>query len=125
MTPGADPKNHAERGRARLDDIATAERRLQLTAEAIEEYAQRVQEFSSSLPRRGVKQPIDADLGTVVVDGTGRLRDIQLDVRRIRDVSANTLGERIVRAIRVGEAKAKNFRDRGLKELSDASRISE
>lgn len=123
--PGADPQNHAERGRARLDDIATAERRLQLAVEAIEEYAQRVQEFNSSLPRRGVRQPIDTGLGTVVVDGTGRLRDIQLDLRRIRDVSANTLGEKILRAIKAGELKAKNFRDRGLKELSDASRISE
>lgn len=119
------PRFDHDAGRARLDEIVTAERRVELTVEAIEEYAQRIREFEDSLPSRGTKQPIESGLGIVVVDGTGRLRDVRLDVRRVSAAEADALGKKILRSIKHAEARVKSFRSDQLKKLSDACRMSE
>lgn len=123
--PNPRPERYVEWGQVRLDEIVTAESRLRLTVEAIEDYARRVQEFKTALPRRGVKQPIGAGIGTVVVDGTGRLRNIHLDVQRTRGLNSDEFCEMILRAIKVGEAKARNLCSQGLKDIADAGRITE
>lgn len=108
---------------ARLAEVEDGERRTQLIVDAVEDHAQRLRELKESFMRMGLKQEIEPNLGTVVVNGNGDLLSIKFDDAALRASDLGSLGARIVAAIKTAEARTAAFRDRKYREVLDSRHL--
>ncbi|XVQ12803.1 YbaB/EbfC family nucleoid-associated protein [Spirillospora sp. CA-255316] len=117
---GHDPQPILEHRDLAADQIMRSERRMRVTAAAVDELAVRVRELDSGLARKGVVQEIQPGLGTVVVSGRGELKDVKLNIDDARTADPTKLGERILEAINAAEAKVEAVRERSLRDISQS-----
>jgi DNA-binding protein YbaB len=103
-----------------VDQVARAERRMQVTAQAIDEFVMRVQELDATMKKKGIVQQVEPGLGSVIVRGNGDLAEVRLDLEKIPTSDVGQLGPRIVKAIRLAEQKAAKLRERQVQEIRDS-----
>jgi DNA-binding protein YbaB len=103
-----------------VDQIMRAERRMQVTVDAVDEFAIRAREFGAALARKELTEEITPGLGIVVVMGSGELKDVQLNADSVRTSDPARLGQRILDALNRAETKVRLIRERGLHEISQS-----
>jgi DNA-binding protein YbaB len=81
------------------DELALAERRYE-----------RALERARTLPDQRIVQRIGTDLGDVIVDGYGGLREVRIDPDGLRYATGRSLAAAVLTAITTAEQKAKALR---------------
>lgn len=72
---------------------------------------QRAVDKARTLPAEQVTQEIGSNLGQVVVNGYGRLVDIDLNANEVRYSNGRALGSAIVAALHDAESSAQSLRE--------------
>ena len=105
MTLPLDAKTwaHAER---RLAELAAAEQRMLHTEHAITDYVNELYSLGDERQHIRIIQKIRPGIGTMEVDGDGRLLHLSLDHRALLVSDHNALGRRILEALAAARAEA-------------------
>ncbi|QUG99468.1 hypothetical protein HUO13_00425 [Saccharopolyspora erythraea] len=81
-------------------------RRLVMLVDEMEESIVRARQAAETAAEHSYSMEIDDDLGTVVVDSSGRLVSIELDQENLRYTNAGALGPRLLEAVLAAEQGA-------------------
>ncbi|MEV5751863.1 YbaB/EbfC family nucleoid-associated protein [Actinoallomurus sp. NPDC052308] len=108
---------------ARLAEVEEAERRTQVTVDAVEQYAQQLRSLKDSFGRLGIKQSINPNLGYVVMNGNGDLMKIQLDPATLKAADPTLVGQRILDAIRAAQSRISRVREQKFAEVAESNHL--
>jgi DNA-binding protein YbaB len=106
-----------EEVRARRDELLDAIERTRARVEAADAAMVAAREFKSELQQRTWTRQIEPALGVLRLDGTGRIRDLQLNAQAVRHSDTARLGARILAAIHEAEAEIRAEQENGLAEI--------
>ncbi|CAL99443.1 hypothetical protein A8924_0475 [Saccharopolyspora erythraea NRRL 2338] len=81
-------------------------RRLVMLVDEMEESIVRARQAAETAAEHSYSMEIADDLGTVVVDSSGRLVSIELDQENLRYTNAEALGPRLLEAVLAAERGA-------------------
>jgi DNA-binding protein YbaB len=94
---------HAEQ---RLADLAEAERRMLETERAVTDYMNQLSDLNNEQRYIRIAQKIRPGLGTIEVDGDGRLLHLRLDRDALMTSDRDSLGSRILEALAAARTEA-------------------
>jgi DNA-binding protein YbaB len=100
------------------DQIITAVKTITGRVEAIDAVMREIDEFEGSLGDKGTRCEIEADMGSVTVDGHGRLVRVQLNPESLETGDTSKLGTRILEAIVAARRHALSARDAHIDQLA-------
>lgn len=94
------------RAEQRLAELADAERRMIEMERAANDYASQLSDLANEQRYVRITQKIPPGLGTIEVDGDGRLLQASLDRNALVTSDRNALGRRILEALAAARAEA-------------------
>jgi DNA-binding protein YbaB len=106
-----------DRVRARRDELVNLMQRTRALVEDAEDALGRADALNGEFERATWTQEIRPGLGTLTIDGRGRLGDLRLDAGAVRRSDPARLGERVLAAIHEAESRAAGERSAGLAQI--------
>ncbi|WP_329242456.1 YbaB/EbfC family nucleoid-associated protein [Actinoallomurus sp. NBC_01490] len=99
------------------DQIITALQAITGRVEAIDAVLTKIDELDGSLVDKGARCEIESGMGSVTVDGHGRIIRVRLNPDSLETGDASKLGPRVLEAITVARRRALGARDAHIDDL--------
>ncbi|HEU5156798.1 MAG TPA: YbaB/EbfC family nucleoid-associated protein [Streptosporangiaceae bacterium] len=114
------PESGIDRVRARQAELINMMQRTRALVAGAEDAIRGAEAFDDQMLHATWTQEIHPGLGTVTIDGRGRLRSLDLEPGAVRQSDTSRLGERVLAAIHEAERHAMNHRREGLQKIFDS-----
>lgn len=100
------------------DQIIDLVNSITARVQSIDAALARIEDLDESLCQQGTRCEIEAGMGSVVVDGNGRLVGVHLNADSFGTGDTSKLGARVVKAILMAQASARTARDAHIDRLA-------